>query len=76
MGKVIKHMVWVSPEGGTYSVFTSWKPPGSKLVQMGWTILWPDGTTGTGRVPFETEDDAIAFVNSRPNFKGMHALGS
>lgn len=76
MAEVIKHMVWVSPEGGTYSAFTSWKPPGSMLVQKGWTIRWQDGTTGTGRAAFATKEEAEAFLAKRQNFKGMHALGS
>ena len=42
------------------------------LVAKGFTIAWPDGTTGTGRVPFDTREEAEAFLAKRPNFPGMH----
>ncbi len=43
------------------------------MVSKGFTIEWPDGTTGCGRVPFDTEEEAQAFIDRRPNFPGMNA---
>lgn len=33
----------------------------------------PDGTTGCGRVPFKTADEAQAHIDRNPRFPGMNA---
>jgi hypothetical protein len=76
-GKVIPYRYYYhAASGRSFSLFTAWKPEGCELVTKGFTIAWPDGTQGTGRVPFETEAEAEAFIARNPRFKGMHGLGS
>jgi hypothetical protein len=74
--KVIPYRYYRAPNGQSYSLFTSWKPEGCELVEAGFTIAWPDGTTGTGRKPFDTEAEAQAYIDRNPRFQGMHGIGS
>jgi O-acetyl-ADP-ribose deacetylase (regulator of RNase III) len=50
---------------------STWNPDDWKLVTEGFTIAWPDGTTGCGRPPFATVAEAQAVIDRRPNFTGM-----
>lgn len=43
------------------------------VVTDGYTIEWPDGTTGCGRPPFKTAEEAQAFIDRNPRFGGMNA---
>lgn len=70
-GTVIEHKVWVGPSGRTFSQFTSWKEPGAVLETRGFTIRWPDGTTGLGRPAFATREEAQAVADRVVNFPGM-----
>lgn len=77
MAKIIPHRFYHDPTNGrTFSLFTSWKTPDAVLVEKGFTIAWPDGTYGCGRKPFDTIEEAEAYLKKFPNFSGMHALGN
>jgi hypothetical protein len=41
------------------------------LEVTGWTIQHPDGTIGLGRQPFASKEEAQAWVDKNPNFRGM-----
>lgn len=69
--KVIKSIHYKAPNGTTYSPFSSFIPADAIRVDAGFTIAWPDGTTGCGRKPFATEQEAQAHIDRNPNFKGM-----
>lgn len=43
-----------------------------EMVEKGFTIAWPDGTTGCGRPPFETAAEAQAMIDRNPRFPGMN----
>lgn len=70
-GKVVPYKVYVAPNGKQFSLYSSYIPEGSVLVEKGYTINHPDGTNGLGRAPFETEAEAQAWVDAHPNFPGM-----
>ena len=71
--KVVESRVWVGPSGRTFSLYSSWKEPGSELVTKGYTIAWPDGTVGTGKPAFTTKAEAEAALAKYPaNFPGMN----
>lgn len=70
-GTVIPHKYYRTPCGGRVSAFSSYVPPGSTLIENGFTISHPDGTTGLGRGPFTTEAEAQAWVDAHPRFPGM-----
>lgn len=70
MSKPIPHRVWKSGER-TFSIATSWKPADAVLVDAGWTVLHPDGTSGLGRLPFATQAEAQAWCDAHPTFPGM-----
>jgi hypothetical protein len=73
MSKAIPYKFYSHPEtGGTFSVYTSWKPEGCLLITKGWTVTHPDGTEGLGRKAFETEAEAQAWCDANPNFPGMN----
>ena len=75
--KVVPCMTYVAPNGVRYSPFSSYIPEGSKLETKGYTVAWPDGTTGTGRRAFATEAEAEAYLAKVPKgFKGMSMLGN
>jgi len=57
--------------GRTFSPFTSWKPETAVLVEAGWTVAHDDGTTGIGRKPFATKEEAQAWCDANPRFRGM-----
>ena len=65
------------PTGRTASIggaapWTSEADRGNWLTEtVGFTIRHPDGTTGLGRPPFATHDEAQAWVDAHPNFPGM-----
>lgn len=51
---------------------------GWKVIEDGFTIRWPDGTTGWGhtrRRPFITELEAQTFIDMRPGFQGFSRQG-
>lgn len=75
--RVVKAYVWRHISGRTVSVggavpyhsaaeCTEWE-----MIQVGWTIQHADGTRGIGRVPFTTQEDAQAWINAHPRFRGM-----
>jgi hypothetical protein len=76
-GKVIEHMVWKHTSGRTASVRGAcpWTRESEKadwaLSFAGFTIQHPDGTTGLGRPPFTTREEAQAWVDAHPKFPGM-----
>lgn len=43
-----------------------------EIVEKGWTVKHPDGTTGLARKPFDTEAEAQAWCDANPNFSGMN----
>jgi hypothetical protein len=57
-----------------YSAFPrDWNADGAwTLETRGFTIRHPDGTTGLGRAPFATRDEAQAWVDAHPHFPGMN----
>ncbi len=69
---VVPSRAYVHPVSGrTFSMFSSWVEPGAKLVDMGFTIRWSgDGTVGTCRAPFTSEDEAQAFADRWNNRHG------
>jgi hypothetical protein len=45
--------------------------PNWEIETAGWTVQHPDGTTGIGRVPFATREEAQAWCDANPRFPGM-----
>jgi hypothetical protein len=78
MAEIIPYRYYRDPVSGrSFSLFSSWMPEGSVLVEQGFTIRWPDGTQGCGRKPFASVEEAEAYLKKMPkNFSGMHAMGS
>jgi len=75
--KVVPCVTYVAPNGVRFSPFSSYIPEGSELVTKGFTIAWPDGTTGTGRPAFATNAEAEAYLAKVPKgFKGMSMVAS
>lgn len=75
--KVVPCRFYEDSRGVRYSPFTSWKPADAVLKTEGYTIAWPDGTTGTGRKAFATEAEAEAYLAKTPKgFKGMSMMGN
>lgn len=77
-GNIIPHVVLVNKTTGKtiskFSVLPYGKPEDWERVTKGFTIAWPDGTTGTGRVPFETEAEAAAYLAKVPaGFTGFNS---
>ena len=64
--KVIPYRKWVSPEGRSFSLFSSYVPEGSERVTKGytWEIVSSRGTltVGLGRVPAKTIEEANAVA--------------
>lgn len=62
---VIPSRAYVHPVSGrSFSVFSSWREPGSELVERGFTIAWSgDGTVGTCKPPFATRVEAQEFAD-------------
>jgi hypothetical protein len=77
MSRVIEHMVWKHTSGRTASTRGAcpWTRDSERndwsMDLAGFTVLHPDGTTGLGRPPFLTREDAQAWCDKNPNFKGM-----
>jgi hypothetical protein len=69
-GRVIESKHWRHRTGRTASPYGSvpWTgAPGDResdwqMESAGWTIQWDDGTVGIGRVPFETPEQAEAWL--------------
>jgi hypothetical protein len=69
-GEVIPSRRWVHRGGRTASIYGAvpWTGvPGDReedwhMEHAGWTIQWSDGTVGIGRVPFETREQAEAWL--------------
>lgn len=70
---VVKSRAYVHPVSGrTFSAFSSWREPGCKLVERGFTIQWSgDGTVGTCRPPFPTREEAQAFADKWNRERGL-----
>lgn len=65
-GEVIPARSYVQAgTGRTASIY------GSLPTGDGWTIQHPDRTIGLARKPFDTQDDAQAWVDAHPRFSGM-----
>jgi len=77
MSRVIEAKVWKRDDGRTASVYGAcpWTSPGEKprwsMVYVGYTVLHPDGTTGTGREPWGSREAAQAWCDANPKFPGM-----
>lgn len=69
--QVIEAVFYKTPEGRTFSRYSSYIPADAVRVVSGWTLLHPDGTTGLGRPPFATREDAQEWADLHPNFPGM-----
>jgi hypothetical protein len=51
--------------GRTFSLFSSWREPGSELVSDGWTIRWDgDGTVGTCRPAWKSREQAQDWADA------------
>jgi hypothetical protein len=70
MSKPIQHRVYELGDR-TFSIHSSFIPAGAVLVDKGWTVEHPDGTSGLGRAPFATQAEAQAWCDAHPNFPGM-----
>ena len=76
-GTVIPAQVWQHTSGRQVSVRGAlpWVAEAEKAqwtrTDVGFTILWPDGTSGIGRTPFVTREAAQAYVDAHPTFPGM-----
>lgn len=80
MTKIIPCRFYRTPEGRTFSLFTSWKPDDAVLVTEGFTTDNDDGTQGCGRVPFKTEQEGKDWLaNYKAKFgrdyRGMARMG-
>jgi len=70
-GQVIESRFWRHKGGAKASAYGAapWTGmPGNeekdwKLEPAGYTIVWSDGTVGTGRVPFKSREEAEAFLS-------------
>ena len=71
MSKPIPHYFYRDSSGRTYSCFSAYIPADAEKVDGGWTVQHPDGTSGLGRVPFASRDEAQAWCDANPNFPGM-----
>jgi hypothetical protein len=76
-GKAIEAKRWRHISGRTASVYGAcpWTSeadePNWRIESAGWTVQHPDGTTGIGRVPFATKEEADAWIAAHPRFPGM-----
>lgn len=71
MGEVIPSRRYRHPDGRTASIYGAAPGPGFEIETVGWTIKHPDGTIGIGRAPFTTREEAQAWVDKNPTFRGM-----
>jgi len=76
--KVIEARAWKHGPSGRLASLHGACPWGAEseridwaIVSTGWTVAHPDGTTGIGRVPFKTREEAQAWVDAHPCFPGM-----
>lgn len=73
-GEIIPYKFWLQAGTGKRASLYGCKPLGEgwTVETKGFTIRWPDGTMGTGRVPFDTEAEAEAYLARVPKgFSGM-----
>jgi hypothetical protein len=77
MSRVIEHMVWKHTSGRTASTRGAipWTNRAEEadwdMCLAGFTVLHADGTTGIGKPPFKTAEEAQEWCDKNPNFKGM-----
>lgn len=77
MGEVIPSRRWVHTSGRQASPYGAvpWTSEADRenwtMETVGWTIQHPDGTIGIGRQPFTTKEEAQAWVDKNPHFRGM-----
>lgn len=68
-GTVIEYRYWLRDDGRRASLGAAcpWIGPEDKarwkVVTSGYTIRWSDGTTGCGRPPFATREQAELFLS-------------
>ena len=80
MSTVIPAKVWKHTSGATASVYGAipWTRESERFEWAmgtdGFTVLHSDGTTGIGRRPFETREEAQAWCDKNPNFRGMGSM--
>jgi hypothetical protein len=80
MSTVAVARVWKHTSGLTASVRGAcpWTTEADKLnwkmVNVGWTVVHPDGTSGLGRKPFLTREGAQDWCDKNPTFPGMGAM--
>jgi hypothetical protein len=81
MSRVIEAFVWKHESGLTASTRGAcpWHgeadKPNWKMVNVGWTLLHEDGTTGIGKPPFKTAEEAQAWADAHPKFRGWGSQG-
>jgi hypothetical protein len=82
MSEVIPYRRWVHAASGRSASIRGAVPYANNAEAEGWaiedagfTVLHPDGTTGTGVVPFTTREAAQAWCDAHPNFRGMSRMG-
>ncbi len=46
-----------------FGVASDWE-----IINVGWTIQWPDGSTGIGGAPFSTRTEADTWLRTNPDF--------
>ena len=80
---VIPHRVWQAADGRRASTAGAlpWRTPaerdrdGWRAIEDGFTLLWPDGTTGgMPGSPWPTREEAEAAIVSREPFKAEELL--
>lgn len=77
VSKVIPARVWRHVYGRTASIrgAAPWHNHKDRCdwttEVIGWTVQHSDGTTGLGRPPFATREEAQAWCDAHPSFRGM-----
>jgi hypothetical protein len=75
--EVVEARQWRHRSGRTASVYgsTPWLSESDRsswdLEVVGYTVKHPDGTVGLGRPPFASKDEAQAWIDANPHFRGM-----
>jgi hypothetical protein len=77
MSTPIPYRFWLHTSGRTASMggAVPWVTPSDEAnwtaQEQGWTVRHPDGTTGLGRKPFATKEEAQTWCDAHPRFPGM-----
>jgi len=71
IGEVIESKRWIHKSGATASIYGAapWTDESDRcnweVEKVGYTIQWEDGTVGMGRKPFESKEEAEAFLKGK-----------